>query len=318
MWLPFLYLGIGIVIGIAKISMVSRIFDVVSQMALVILMMVIGANIGIDQTLMSQVGWIGMNCLLLAFFAIFFSVAFSVLLEKTIVPLEQLKETLFREKISVANEIQLPVEIQEKKKISFFMLGIPAYLLGGVLIGIFLIPEKNAFILNYLMNAALMIIYLGVGISLGSDMSVFRYLKILGLRVLLFPCAIFMGSVFGAFLVGFFLNIPLVVSVTAVSGMSYYSVTGAYMTEVLGSEAGIYGFVVNVMREFLTVLFLPILVRIGKSAPMAGGASGNMDTMLLPITRFVGPELGLVALIVGTTLTLIVPFLLPFVVWVIQ
>lgn len=318
MWLPFLYLGIGALIGIGKFRLVSAIFDVISQIALVVLMMVIGANIGIDKELMSQIGWIGTHCLLLAFSAIFFSVAFSVILERTLVPLDRLRETLFGEKLSVETETHLPDEPQEKKKISFFMLGIPAYLLIGVGIGIFVIPEEGAFILNYLMTAALMIIYLGVGISLGSDLNVFRYIKILGLRVLLFPCAIFAGSLFGAILVGSFLHIPLAISVTAASGMSYYSVTGAYMTEVLGNEAGIYGFMVNVLREFLTVLFLPILVRVGKSAPMAGGASGNMDTMLLPITRFVGSELGLVALIVGTILTLAVPFILPFVVWAVR
>ncbi len=32
------------------------------------------------------------------------------------------------------------------------------------------------------------------------------------------------------------------------------------MTEAYGLEVGAYGFLVNVMREFLTVLFMPILM----------------------------------------------------------
>ena len=36
-----------------------------------------------------------------------------------------------------------------------------------------------------------------------------------------------------------------------------------------------------------------------------------MDTMLIPVSRAVGPELSLVALISGTITTLAVPFLLP-------
>ncbi len=92
--------------------------------------------------------------------------------------------------------------------------------------------------------------------------------------------------------------------------MSYYSITGAFMTEAYGLEVGAYGFLVNVMREFLTVL-MPVLVKISKGSPIAGGAAGNMDTMLAPVTKFVGVRLGLVTLVTGTVLTFVVPFLLP-------
>ena len=57
---------------------------------------------------------------------------------------------------------------------------------------------------------------------------------------------------------------------------------------------------------------MPLLVKISKGSPIAGGAAGNMDTMLVPITKVVGADLGLVTLITGTILTFIVPFLLPF------
>lgn len=94
-------------------------------------------------------------------------------------------------------------------------------------------------------------------------------------------------------------------------GMSFYSITGAFMTSTYGLKIGTYGFLVNVMREFFTILFMPILTKISLGSPIAGGASGNMDTMLAPITKFVGIRLGLVTLITGTILTFIVPFLLP-------
>ena len=37
-----------------------------------------------------------------------------------------------------------------------------------------------------------------------------------------------------------------------------------------------------------------------------------MDTMLVPVSRFVGPELSVVALISGTILTFVVPLWMPF------
>ena len=93
--------------------------------------------------------------------------------------------------------------------------------------------------------------------------------------------------------------------------MSFYSITGAYMTQAYGIEIGTYGFIVNVLRETFTVLLLPLLIKISPGSAIAAGAAGDMDTMLAPVTKFVGPRLGFVTLVTGTILTLIVPFLLP-------
>lgn len=86
------------------------------------------------------------------------------------------------------------------------------------------------------------------------------------------------------------------------------------LTNYLGAEAGTYGFLINVFREVITVITLPLLVKISKGSAIAAGAAGTMDTMLAPVTRFVGVELGMVALVSGTILTLLVPFLLPILV----
>ena len=157
----------------------------------------------------------------------------------------------------------------------------------------------------------LIVLYISVGVSLGSNRKVFRYIKILGFKVIYLSAAILTGSIAGGFLSGVLLGLPPHISVMSAVGMSYYSITGAYMTQAYGIEAGTYGFIVNVMREFFTVLLLPVLLKISKGSPIASGAAGNMDTMLVPVTKFVGIELGLVTLITGTILTLAVPILLP-------
>jgi uncharacterized membrane protein YbjE (DUF340 family) len=107
------------------------------------------------------------------------------------------------------------------------------------------------------------------------------------------------------------LHVPLKWSVLSASGMGYYSLTGAFLTEAYGIEAGVYGFIVNVSRDVFTVALLPLLMKISKGSAIASGAGGCMDTMLIPVSKAVGPELGLVALISGTITTLAVPFILP-------
>lgn len=123
--------------------------------------------------------------------------------------------------------------------------------------------------------------------------------------------AIIIGSILGGVMAGSILGIPVNISVISAGGMGYYSLTGAFMTSKFGIEAGTYGFVVNIMREFFTVLFLPILIKISKGSTIASGGAGNMDTMLMPVTKFVGAELGLVTLITGIILTFTVPIILP-------
>ena len=104
---------------------------------------------------------------------------------------------------------------------------------------------------------------------------------------------------------------PLKYAVISTSGVGYYSLTGATMLSNFDAEGGVYGFMVNVFRDITTVSLLPLFAKMSKSAPMASGGAGCMDTMLVPITRAMGRELGLIALIVGVILTFAVPVILP-------
>lgn len=158
---------------------------------------------------------------------------------------------------------------------------------------------------------SLFFLYTGAGIILGTNKEVFTYIKKLGLRILFLPLSIFAGCLLGGFLMGVLLDVPLKWSVLSASGMGYYSMSGAFLTEAYGIEAGVYGFIVNVSRDVFTVALLPLLAKISKGSPIASGAGGCMDTMLIPVSKAVGPELGLVALISGTITTLAVPIWLP-------
>lgn len=318
-WMPFLCLAIGLFFGLKDLSpRVLRGIDLVLNIALIVLMLTIGFHIGTNDTVVSNIPSIGFHCVVISLSAIFFSVGLTVLAERTILPLDALKERLFSESLSINREVDIDQE--EKKAASPLIWIMPGSIVAGVLFGYFLFPDSLIPYLGYLLAASLVILYISVGVSLGSNKKVFRYLRILGFRVMFLSAAIFAGSIAGGLGAGLILNLPLKVSVISASGMSYYSITGAYMTQVYGIEAGTYGFIVNVMREFFTVLLLPLLIRISKGSPIAGGAAGNMDTMLVPVTKFVGVELGLVTLITGTILTFLVPFVLPlfyriFLIW---
>jgi uncharacterized membrane protein YbjE (DUF340 family) len=308
--MPFLCLGVGFLFGIRQLSdYILKTVDLVINVALIILMLTIGMNIGINDSVILNLKTIGLNCIAISLSAITFSVLLVLLIEKTILPLGKLKERLYLENLDINNEIN--IEKEEQKKSSVMIWIIPFSIISGILIGYFILSNNIKYLLDYFLIFSLVFLYMGVGINLGVNRKVFKYIKLIGLKVAFIPLAIFIGSLIGGLLSGLVLDIPVNISVISASGMSYYSITGAYMTQVYGIEAGTYGFMVNVMREFLTVLLLPFLVKISNGSPIAGGAAGNMDTMLVPVTKFVGAELGLVALITGVILTFAVPFILP-------
>lgn len=309
-WLPFLCLSLGLFFGMRNLpERILKGIDTVINFALVVLMLTIGFHIGTNDSVMLNLPSIGFHCVVISLSAIAFSVVFTVLTEKTLLPLEELRERLFSENININQEVTIGKE--ENKKTSPLIWIMPVSIVAGVLSGYFLLPDFFKPALGYLLIGSLIVLYISVGISLGSNRKVFKYLKVLGFKVIYLSIAIFAGSVAGGFFSGYVLGLPFHISIISAGGMSYYSITGAYMTQVYGIEAGTYGFIVNVMREFFTVLLLPFLVKISKGSPIASGAAGNMDTMLVPVTKFVGIELGLVTLITGTILTFLVPLVLP-------
>ena len=307
-YFPFIFLGLGALLGLAKLPIrVFKFVDYIGNIALVVLMFTIGISVGADPTVIANIGIIGYQCIAITLLVLLFSVLFVLALEKTVLPLEKLKTKLIDGQIDAHDEINTDSE----QKRSPLVWIIPLCIILGAAAGYFVIPQNLLSIVDRCFLISLAILYITVGIGLSQNRSVFGFIKKLGWKILLLPIAILFGSVAGGAAASLLLNIELHIAVLSASGMSYYSITGAFMTQAYGIHAGTYGFLVNVFREFFTVLLLPLLIKIGKGAPIAGGAAGNMDTMLVPVTKFVGVELGFVALIPGTVLAFAVPVILP-------
>lgn len=304
--MPFICLFFGIIIGTRNLSKeIMKKIDMGINIVIVILMTTLGMNIGINEEIISELGKIGWNCAVISISGILFSVGLTIMLEKTILPLEKIKKQLKLKNY----ENRRDEEVEAGK--SPLTIIIPISVILGVIIGVFFMDKSYERILNYSLVISLIMLYIGVGIFLGSNLKVLEYVKVIGVKIVLISLAILMGSLLGGAVAGKILGVPENISVISAGGMGYYSLTGAFMTSKFGIEAGTYGFIVNIMREFFTVFFFPILVKISKGSAIASGGAGNMDTMLMPITKFVGAELGLVTLITGIILTFSVPVLLP-------
>lgn len=303
--LPFGCIVIGAILNWRGLPQpVLKAFDWVMNIALVCLMLVIGLNIGTSEEVMNNLGRIGINAALISLTAVIISVIFVLILEKTVLPLDG-------NNFDTAGDGNISVSTENGGGLSPLLIIMPGCIALGIVIARFVFTGISDTFIGNALDISLVLLYVSVGVLLASNKSVFGYVKQIGFRILLIPVAVFAGCFIGGWLAGLVLGVPLHISIVSATGMGYYSMTGAYLTETVGIEAGVYGFIVNVLRDVITVLLIPILSRISKGAPIASGAGGCMDTMLVPVTKAVGIEYSMIAFLVGTIVTLAVPAWLP-------
>ena len=196
-------------------------------------------------------------------------------------------------------------------KNSLIILG---FFLCGTLLGISgLIPDFSQS--NNMSMYVLYLLMFLVGVGIGGDSHAWDVLKNANFKILLVPAAIVAGSLGGAALVAGFMKDMNLKDVLAVSsGFGYYSLSSLYITSVRGEMMGTVALLSNIMREIFTLLMTPFLVRFsGPLSPIASGGATSMDTTLPIISLYSGRDFAVISLFSGIVLTVLVPFLVPFI-----
>lgn len=130
--MPFICLFFGIIIGTRNLSKeIMKKIDMGINRVIVILMTTLGMNIGINEEIISELGKIGWNCAVISIFGILFSVILTIILEKTILPLEKIKKQLELKNY----ENRRDEEVEAGK--SLLTIIIPISVILGVIIGVF-------------------------------------------------------------------------------------------------------------------------------------------------------------------------------------
>lgn len=161
---------------------------------------------------------------------------------------------------------------------------------------------------------ALYVLTLFIGIGIGADKNSWEVLRKINYKIMLVPVSVVIGTLIGASVISFFIPGLKLKEVVAVSfGFGYYSLTSLYITEIAGETLGVIALISNILREIFTLLLTPLLVKhFGKLAGIASGGATSMDTTLSIIVKYTGKEWGMLSLFSGIVLTLIVPFLVTF------
>lgn len=192
-------------------------------------------------------------------------------------------------------------------------LVILSFFAAGLLLGIFrLFPQEIlSYNISFYVLCALMF---SVGISIGNDPSSVSKFRSLHPRLLFLPLMTIAGTLLGVLAVSFFIKNRSMTECLAVgSGFGYYSLSSILITQYKGIELGTIALLSNIMREVITLLLAPWMVKyFGRLSPISAGGATTMDTTFPIIIRYSGKDFAIVSIYHGFVLDFTVPFLVTF------
>lgn len=153
-----------------------------------------------------------------------------------------------------------------------------------------------------------------VGFSIGNDPQTIQRFRAINPRLAFLPIMTIIGTLAGTTAVSFLLPERSATDCMAVgAGFGYYSLSSIFITEYKGAELGTIALLSNILREMMTLLFAPLMVRwFGNLAPISAGGATSMDTTLPIITRYTGNDYAVVSIFHGFLVDFTVPFLVTF------
>ena len=172
-------------------------------------------------------------------------------------------------------------------------------------------PEAFSGFLDAASSDMLLILLFSVGVDIGANRGVFAQIRQLGLRILVIPLGVILGSLAGGALGAVLLQADVTEGLAIVSGLGWYSLSGILMTEAGNPMGGAISFLSNVFREVLTFLTVPFLAKKHPYAAIAPAGATAMDTTLPLLSHYTDGETAVLAFVSGVCCTLAMPMLVP-------
>ena len=184
-----------------------------------------------------------------------------------------------------------------------------------LLLGIFggmIIPEAMSAWLATASNPMLLLLLFSVGIDIGSNTEVFVQIRQLGVRVLLIPVGVIVGSLVGGACAAMVVGAGVKEGLAIASGLGWYSLAGVLITDAGYPIAGAISFLSNIFREIIAFIVVPIVAKyLNDYTAIAPGGATTMDTTLGVVRNNTNAKTAVLAFMSGSICTLIVPILVP-------
>lgn len=184
-------------------------------------------------------------------------------------------------------------------------------LIIGFLVGYFF-PKLSIWHYHVIISKCTLVLLLFlVGVQLrANNMSlrqvIFNKIGLLTTLIIVFSCAI--GGVF----FGYLFNLPWNQGLVMASGYGFYSLSGILIKQEYGALYGNITLLNDILREIISMIFIPLIMRRFKYAALGVSGATSMDFTLPMLSKSGSVVIIAPAIVQGFLLSLIVPILILF------
>ncbi|WP_130869656.1 lysine exporter LysO family protein [Intestinimonas massiliensis (ex Afouda et al. 2020)] len=276
--------------------------------ALMILIVTLGVNLGANDEVIASLGQIGLAALLITVLAMFGSLLFLTLLRRFVLRLDHVG--LPRGSAEAEDQGGHTAGKADNSLTKWIVIAVVL----GMLAGRFLLPPAVTQHCGTVINFGLYLLLFMVGMDMGKQGTLISDIKTAGFQVLLVPVVVCAGTLVFAALAGLFLPMGVKDSMAAAAGMGWYSLAPTLLAPYSLSVSAV-AFLSNVMREIFSILAIPLVAKyIGyvECAALPGAAA--MDTVLPVVVGATHERITIYSFTSGVVLSLAVPILVPAIV----
>ena len=176
-------------------------------------------------------------------------------------------------------------------------------LLGGLAYGIFgfHIPAVSLILKNT--DGVLYALMFFVGISIGMHRGILSKIREYHIKIFIIPAGIIAGSML--------LKIPVGQGTAIASGMGWYSLAGAAISELGGAKLGSIAFMSNLMREIFSFFLIPLIaLKLNDLTCIAPAGATSEDTTLPVMLKYTNEETVVLSVLNGMLCSFAVPVLI--------
>lgn len=315
----FIALCIGIIIGYAQRRRPSfvRGADTCARWLVCLLLLSLGLSLGTNSAVLAQFGMIGFNTVLICAGSTLGSAIAGLGVFRLFFWKDHAAEAARCSAAKMAQPMAKNAENGVAKAVGNALRNC-ALLLLMFIAGFGLGLSKAQFLQKIPENLPELILHvllLMVGISIGSAPQTWRSVSSMGLKIFLVPFAAAIGSLAGGIVISPLipgLSVPHILAVA--SGFGYYSLASIIISAKGLPVLGAISLLCNLLRELGVIMLIPLILRFfGPLGAISAAGAASMDTVLPFIARHTSSKYAILAIINGTVLTILVPFLVPMI-----
>ncbi len=167
--------------------------------------------------------------------------------------------------------------------------------------------------LGIMFGLSLLLVF--IGLDLGLDGTLVENFRKVGLRIFVIPLVVVISTLLGALVCSLFLSLSAKECMAIGAGFGWYTLAPGIIIENGYVTAGAVAFLHNVMRELLSIVFVPLVARkIGYIECVGMPGAAAMDVCLPIVERSTRSEIAVYSFVSGAILSALVSVLVPLII----